>query len=200
MSAKRPEFFDFGRLQTPIGIALLVTDADGALRALDWENYEARLRQLLRLHYGVVVLRDAPASDDLKTALEEYFAGDLDSLKTINWRVAGTPFQRKVWTALTTIPAGTTTSYGKLAAQLGMPQAVRAVGHANGSNPVSVVVPCHRVIGANGSLTGYGGGLSRKRWLLEHEGVVLKASATRCAMVASVIANEAKQSGFGAAK
>jgi methylated-DNA-[protein]-cysteine S-methyltransferase len=183
MSAKPPEIFGFDRLQTPIGIALLVTDGGGALRALDWEDYEARLKQLLRLHYGVVVLRDAPAPDEVKAALKEYFAGDLDSLNAIKWRVAGTPFQRKVWTALSKIPVGTTTSYGALAAQLGMAQAVRAVGHANGSNPISVVVPCHRVIGANGSLTGYGGGLERKQWLLEHEGVVLKP-ATRRAMEA----------------
>jgi methylated-DNA-[protein]-cysteine S-methyltransferase len=179
MSAKPPETFCLDRLQTPIGIALLVTDPDGALRALDWEDYETRLRQLLRLQYGATVLRAAPAPDDLKSALQRYFAGDLDDLKLIKWRVAGTPFQRKVWTALTSIPAGTTMSYGALAAQLGMPKAVRAVGLANGSNPISVVVPCHRVIGANGSLTGYGGGLPRKRWLLEHEGVVLKAASKR---------------------
>jgi methylated-DNA-[protein]-cysteine S-methyltransferase len=184
MSAKPPETFCLDRLQTPIGIALLVTDPDGALRALDWEDYETRLRQLLRLQYGATILRDAPAPDDLKSALQRYFAGDLDGLKLIKWRVAGTPFQRKVWTALTAIPAGTTTSYGALAAQLGMPKAVRAVGLANGSNPISVVVPCHRVIGANGSLTGYGGGLPRKRWLLEHEGVVLKAVSRRRAMAA----------------
>jgi methylated-DNA-[protein]-cysteine S-methyltransferase len=184
MSAKPPETFGLDRLQTPIGIALLVTDADGALRALDWEDFEARLRQLLRLHYGVVVLQDAPAPDELKITLRRYFAGDLDGLRVINWRVAGTPFQRKVWTALCTIPVGTTTSYGALAAQLGMPQAVRAVGHANGSNPISVVVPCHRVIGANGSLTGYGGGLERKQWLLEHEGVVLKSASKRSAVAA----------------
>jgi methylated-DNA-[protein]-cysteine S-methyltransferase len=184
MSAKPPETFRLDRLQTPIGIALLVTDADGALHALDWEDYETRLRQLLRLHYGATVLQDAPAPDELKAALKKYFAGDLDSLKLIKWRVAGTPFQRKVWTALTAIPVGTTTSYGALASQLGMPKAVRAVGLANGSNPISVVVPCHRVIGANGSLTGYGGGLARKQWLLEHEGVVLKPASKRRAMAA----------------
>ena len=184
MNAKPPETFRFDRLPTPIGTALLVTDADGALRALDWEDYEARLRQLLRLHYGTPVLQDAPAPDDLKAALRGYFAGDLDCLKMIKWRVAGTPFQRKVWTALCTIPVGTTTSYGALAAQLGMPKAVRAVGLANGSNPISVVVPCHRVIGANGSLTGYGGGLPRKQWLLAHEGVVLKPASRRRAMAA----------------
>jgi methylated-DNA-[protein]-cysteine S-methyltransferase len=184
MNAKPPETFYLDRLETPIGIALLVSDADGALRALDWEDYETRLRQLLRLHYGATVLQQVSAPDQLKAALRSYFAGDLDSLKLIKWRVAGTPFQRKVWTALTTIPPGTTTSYGALAAQLGMPQAVRAVGHANGSNPISVVVPCHRVIGANGSLTGYGGGLARKQWLLRHEGVMLKATPRRRAMAA----------------
>lgn len=179
MNAKQPETFGLDRLQTPIGIALLVTDADGALRALDWEDYEARLRQLLRRQYGATVLQPAPAPDDIKSALSGYFDGDLDRLNTIEWRVAGTAFQRKVWTALRTIPAGTTTSYGALAARLDMPKAVRAVGLANGANPISVVVPCHRVIGANGSLTGYGGGLPRKRWLLEHEGVTLKPAAKR---------------------
>jgi methylated-DNA-[protein]-cysteine S-methyltransferase len=181
MNAKPPETFGLDRLQTPIGIALLVTDADGALRALDWEDYELRLRQLLRLQYGATVLQDAPAPDDVRAALTGYFSGDLDRLSGIKWRVAGTAFQRKVWTALSTIPAGTTLSYGALAAQLEMPSAVRALGHANGSNPISVVVPCHRVIGADGSLTGYGGGLERKRWLLQHEGAALKAAPRRAA-------------------
>jgi len=172
MNAKRPETFALDRLETPIGIALLVTDAEGALRALDWENCEARMRALLRLHYGAPVLQSARAPNDIRSALSGYFAGDLDRLNTIKWRVAGTVFQRKVWTALRTIPAGATMSYGALAAALEMPTAVRAVGLANGANPISIVVPCHRVIGADGSLTGYGGGLPRKRWLLEHEGVV----------------------------
>jgi len=176
MSAKPPETFTLDRLHTPIGTALLVTDAEGALRALDWEDYEPRMRQLLRLQCGAPALENARAPADTRAALSAYFAGELACLDAIKWRVAGTAFQRKVWTALRTIPVGTTTSYGALAARLDMPTAVRAVGHANGSNPISVVVPCHRVIGANGSLTGYGGGLQRKRWLLEHEGVVLKAS------------------------
>ena len=179
MSAKPPETFGIDRLQTPIGTALLVTDAGGVLRALDWEEHEPRMKELLRLQYGAVVLKEARAPRDLRAALSAYFKGELASLKTIKWRVAGTPFQRKVWTALAKIPAGTTSSYGALAAQLGMPKAVRAVGHANGSNPISVVVPCHRLIGANGALVKYGGGLERKRWLLEHEGVVLKPVATR---------------------
>jgi methylated-DNA-[protein]-cysteine S-methyltransferase len=173
MHAKPPEIFGLDRLQTPIGVALLVTDADGVLRALDWEEFEPRMKQLLRLQYGAVDLKDAWSPRDLNTALSGYFKGDLDRLNTITWRVAGTPFQQKVWTALPKIPAGTTMSYGALAAQLNSPNAMRAVGHANGSNPISVVVPCHRLIGANGSLVKYGGGLERKRWLLQHEGVAI---------------------------
>jgi methylated-DNA-[protein]-cysteine S-methyltransferase len=179
MSAKPPDRFGLDRLETPIGTALLVTDADGILCALDWDDHEPRMRQLLRLQYGALAVENARAPDDVRAALSGYFAGELDRLNTIRWRVAGTAFQRKVWTALPTIPAGTTMSYGALAAQLGMPRAVRAVGHANGSNPLSVVVPCHRLIGANGSLVKYGGGLERKRWLLEHEGVELKAASGR---------------------
>ena len=175
MSAKLPEAFNLDRLATPIGTALLITDGDGVLRALDWEEHAPRMRELLRLQYGAVALKDACAPRDLKTALSGYFKGDLDRLETIKWRVEGTPFQRKVWTALPKIPAGTTMSYGALAAKLDAPKAMRAVGHANGSNPISVVVPGHRLIGANGTLVKYGGGLERKRWLLEHEGVTLRA-------------------------
>jgi methylated-DNA-[protein]-cysteine S-methyltransferase len=177
MSAKRPETFLLDRFKTPIGTALLVTDKEGVLCALDWEDYEPRMRQLLRLQVGAVELVNGRASKSIREALSGYFAGDLSRLKAIPWRVAGTSFQRNVWTALRTIPAGTTLSYGALAMRLDVPKAVRAVGHANGANPISVVVPCHRVIGADGSLTGYGGGLDRKRWLLEHEGFVLKPAS-----------------------
>ncbi|MBR0777974.1 methylated-DNA--[protein]-cysteine S-methyltransferase [Bradyrhizobium diazoefficiens] len=170
-SAAPPLSFGLDRLPTPIGTALLVTDAEGALRALDWEDYEPRIRELLRLQYGAVNLSDRTAPSKMRTALSGYFDGDLGQLSAIAWRIAGTPFQRRVWTALAQIPAGTTLSYGALAAQLDMPRAVRAVGHANGSNPISVVLPCHRLIGADGSLVKYGGGLERKRWLLRHEGV-----------------------------
>jgi methylated-DNA-[protein]-cysteine S-methyltransferase len=174
MSAKRPEAFLLDRLQTPIGPALLVTDAEGALRAFDWEDHSSRLRELLRLQYGEVSLKQARAPQQVRVALSAYFKGDLLALNTIPWRAAGTPFQRKVWTALAKIPPGTTMTYGAMAARLGTPRAMRAVGHANGSNPLSVVVPCHRLIGANGSLVKYGGGLERKRWLLAHEGVDVK--------------------------
>jgi methylated-DNA-[protein]-cysteine S-methyltransferase len=180
-TSKQVETFGLDRLSTPIGTALLVTDADGVLRALDWEDYEARMKELLRLQYGAVVLQDGRSPKDLKAALTGYFKGDLGRLSTIRWRVAGTPFQHKVWTALPRIPPGTTMSYGALAARIDRPKAVRAVGHANGSNPISVVVPCHRLIGADGSLIKYGGGLERKRWLLEHEGVVVKSMASASA-------------------
>jgi methylated-DNA-[protein]-cysteine S-methyltransferase len=174
MRAKAPETFNLSRLQTPIGTALLVSDADSVLRALDWVEYEPRMKELLRLQYGAVILRETRPPEDIAAALRRYFKGDLACLGAIKWRVAGTPFQRKVWTALPAIKAGTTMSYGALAVKLGAPRAMRAVGHANGSNPISVVLPCHRLIGANGSLVKYGGGLERKRWLLQHEGVVVE--------------------------
>jgi methylated-DNA-[protein]-cysteine S-methyltransferase len=103
--------------------------------------------------------------------LTRYFDGDLASLDEVEVELHGTPFQQRVWNALRTVPAGTTASYADLAGRVGSPSAVRAVGAANGANPVAVVLPCHRIIGSNGSLTGYGGGLDRKRWLLNHEGV-----------------------------
>lgn len=171
--SQQPEAFGLDRLHTPIGTALLVSDVDGVLRALDWEEHEPRMQDLLRLQYGAVVLQQARAPAATRAALTGYFNGALDRLNEIRWRVAGTPFQRKVWHALPHIQAGSTMSYGMLAAKIGMPKAVRAVGHANGANPLGVVVPCHRLIGANGSLVKYGGGLERKRWLLAHEGVVL---------------------------
>jgi methylated-DNA-[protein]-cysteine S-methyltransferase len=143
------------------------------MRAFDWEDHAARIRELLRLQYGAVDLKEARAPRPIRSALSAYFKGDLAALNKIEWRIAGTPFQQKVWNALPKIPAGKTMSYGALATKLGAPNAMRAVGHANGSNPISVVVPCHRLIGANGSLVKYGGGLERKRWLLRHEGVAV---------------------------
>jgi len=105
------------------------------------------------------------------SVLTRYFSGDLASLDEVDVELHGTPFQQRVWNALRTVAAGTTASYAQLADRVGAPSAVRAVGAANGANPVAVILPCHRIIGSNGSLTGYGGGLERKRWLLDHEGV-----------------------------
>jgi len=158
-----------GRLSSPIGTLLLVTDDDGALRALDFDDYESRMHRLLRLHYGAYSLRDGTASADTVHALTNYFAGDLTAIDTIGVATGGTAFQRTLWSALRGIRAGTTSTYGVLAAHLGRPRASRAVGAANGANPIAIVVPCHRVIGASGELTGYGGGIARKRWLLDHE-------------------------------
>ncbi|MBX9614605.1 MAG: methylated-DNA--[protein]-cysteine S-methyltransferase [Caulobacteraceae bacterium] len=126
------------------------------------------LRLLKRHAPGAVLVggRNEPA----RGAVEAWFAGDLGALDGLVVKTGGTAFQTAVWAALRAIPAGETRSYGQLAAAVGSPKAVRAAGLANGQNPVALIVPCHRVIGANGSLTGYAGGLERKRWLLAHEG------------------------------
>jgi methylated-DNA-[protein]-cysteine S-methyltransferase len=157
------------RQPSPLGTLLLVTSSDGLLRALDYEAYEPRMLRLLSIHYGSHELCEGPRTPELMRALEAYFAGDLTVLDGLPIATGGTPFQRAVWQALRAIPAGTTVSYGELAARLGQPGAARAVGLANGKNPIAIVVPCHRVIGADGSLTGYAGGTERKRWLLAHE-------------------------------
>ena len=106
--------------------------------------------------------------------LSRYFAGETAAIDGVAVEMNGTPFQKTVWAALRRIPSGTTISYADLARRIGEPSAVRAVGTANGANPVALIVPCHRVIGSNGSLTGYGGGLDRKLWLLTHEGVMAR--------------------------
>jgi methylated-DNA-[protein]-cysteine S-methyltransferase len=155
-------------LESPIGVIRIVWQLD-ALRALDFEDYDDRMHRLLRTHYGAYSLRPEPAPAHIRDPIEAYFQGDLTSIEGIPVQTGGTPFQQQVWAALRQIPAGFTTSYGALAARIGRKGASRAVGLANGSNPIGIVVPCHRVVGADGSLTGYGGGIDRKRWLLAHE-------------------------------
>jgi methylated-DNA-[protein]-cysteine S-methyltransferase len=184
MTSKRPERLRLDRLATPIGEALIVTDEAGYLRAFDWADRESGMARLLRLHYGALVPEPGTAPRNIIRLLRRYFEGELGCLRAIEWRTAGTPFQRTVWTALTAIAPGETLSYGALAAKLGCPESVRAVGSANGANPISVVVPCHRVIGADGSLTGYGGGIERKRWLLNHEGAAFRDRPVRPARAA----------------
>jgi len=157
------------RWKSPVGPLLLVTDEEGHLRALEFAENEARMRRLLDSQYGEYILSEGTAPVSLTKALNAYFDGDIDALNKVKTKTGGTPFQREVWLALRKIPGGTTISYGQLAARLGRPSASRAVGAANGANPIPIVVPCHRVIGANGSLTGFGSGLPRKKWLLEHE-------------------------------
>jgi methylated-DNA-[protein]-cysteine S-methyltransferase len=157
------------RWTSPLSPLLIVTDDDGLLRALEFEDLESRMSRLLREHYGTYTLHNGAAPASLTRTLDAYFNGEMDALAEIQTATAGTPFQRDVWKALRQIPPGTTISYGQLAANLGRPGSARAVGAANGANPIPIVVPCHRVIGANGSLTGFASGLPRKRWLLDHE-------------------------------
>ena len=161
------------RYAAPVSDLLVVTDAEGRLRALDFVDFEERMRRLLARHYGTFALVDGAAPVALVAALDGYFAGDLTALDKVPVATGGTEFQKTVWAALRTIPAGETRGYGALAAAIGKPGAARAVGLANGLNPIGIVVPCHRVIGASGALTGYAGGVERKRWLLAHEGQAL---------------------------
>lgn len=167
----RPDTLFLASIEGPIGTMLLIHDSEERLNALDFHDYEARMRQLLMLQYGTqVALRRSSAPTAIAHAMAQYFAGDLAAIDQIPVASAGTTFQQEVWSALRAIPAGTTLSYGTLAQRLGRPKAFRAVGRANGANPISIVVPCHRLIGSDGSPTGYGGGIERKRWLLTHEG------------------------------
>jgi methylated-DNA-[protein]-cysteine S-methyltransferase len=159
------------RYPTPIGDLLLATDDAGIVRVVDLAGDEMWMTRHLQRQYGDgVSLQSGKAPAAVRRSLDDYFAGHLGALDEIQCQADGTPFQQQVWTALREIPAGKTLSYGALAERIGNPRAVRAVGLANGSNPIPIVIPCHRVIGSDGSLTGYGGGLERKRWLLAHEG------------------------------
>ena len=166
------------RVETPIGPFFLVVH-EGTLVAASFDGRQDGLARGLGRRFGVVSLEEHPDPGGIVARLRAYFGGDLPALDTIPANPGGTPFQQRVWAALRRIPVGTTLSYSEMARDIGDPDAVRAVGTANGSNPVPVVIPCHRVIGADGSLTGYGGGLERKRWLLAHEGVRTLGLQTR---------------------
>jgi methylated-DNA-[protein]-cysteine S-methyltransferase len=165
------------KVQSPIGEILLVVDGE-QLCALDYAGYEERMNRLLRGRYGEFVCHGVRDPSGFSTRLRAYFAGDYAALETIPVNLGGTPFQAEVWQALRAIPPGVVVTYGELARGLGKPTAARAVGITNSLNPVAIVVPCHRVIGATARLTGYAGGLERKRWLLAHEGVDLAHRAT----------------------
>jgi len=174
-----PEILFRDQLETPIGTMLVITDKQERMRALDWSDYEERMHRLLRL-YGkkekrAFELQSASLPTAIHEALDAYFAGNFALLNNIPVHVTGTVFQQAVWRALRNIPVGTTLSYGALAKKLGRPKAVRAVGTANGANPVGIVIPCHRVIGMDGAMAGYGGGLGRKRWLLAHENTCIES-------------------------
>jgi methylated-DNA-[protein]-cysteine S-methyltransferase len=163
------------RLSTPIG-ELAALAREGALCAVSFGDGRYDPLVPLRARLGDVRITDADPLD-LIGRFAAYFRGTLSALDDLPVDAGGTPFQRRVWEVLRTIPAGRTLSYLEVARRAGTPEAVRAVGAANGANPVAIVVPCHRVIGADGRLVGYGGGLDRKRWLLAHEGARLSAAA-----------------------
>ncbi|HEY0274652.1 MAG TPA: methylated-DNA--[protein]-cysteine S-methyltransferase [Paenirhodobacter sp.] len=161
----------FGRLNSPLGDLLIAIDAEGRILACEYADIEDRLHRLLngRALAGGYRLSPGPVPPGVVVALKGYFAGDLAAIDALAVQVAGTEFQTAAWAALRQIPAGQPASYGAQAARMGRPGAARAVGHANHLNPVQIIIPCHRVIATSGALTGYAGGLERKRWLLDHE-------------------------------
>ena len=161
------------RLSSPLGDLLAVTAADGTLHALDFADFEARLHRLFARHHPGASLAPGEPPAELTGALAAYFAGTVTALDGLPVARIGSEFQRRVWAALRQIPAGETRSYGQLGAAIGQPTASRAIGLANGANPIGIVVPCHRVIGSGGALTGYAGGVERKAWLLRHEGALV---------------------------
>jgi methylated-DNA-[protein]-cysteine S-methyltransferase len=159
-------------MRSPVGQLTLVATSRG-LAAILWENERAG-----RVHVDIEREdRRHPVLLETERQLREYFAGRRTSF-TLSLDVAGTDFQRKVWQALLTIPFGETRSYAQIARQIGRPRAVRAVGAANGRNPLSIVAPCHRVIGTNGRLTGFAGGLDTKAFLLQLEGALLSSGSS----------------------
>ena len=158
----------FDSLQSPIG-TLFIVAREGKLVSLDFDGYEERMHRLLKPRYPEAIFENTKDPCGFTTRMQRYFEGDMGVLETFEVETGGTPFQQEVWMALREIPAGSTWSYAQLARRVGRPTGFRAVGAANGLNPVAIVLPCHRVIGSNNSLTGYGGGLHRKRWLLQHE-------------------------------
>jgi methylated-DNA-[protein]-cysteine S-methyltransferase len=162
--------FLLDHIPTPIGHFAILADEEGFLRAAGFTEGHARMeRELQACARQRTSLIRASNPHGFSAAIERYFAGDLAAIDRLPVAVDGTDFQRAVWQALREVPCGETWSYADLARHIGRPTAVRAVGLANGANPVGLVVPCHRVIGSNGSMTGYGGGIERKRWLLAHE-------------------------------
>jgi methylated-DNA-[protein]-cysteine S-methyltransferase len=159
--------------QSPIGPLTIAARGDQLVMIRFGDEREHAERFLHRQEPSAAIV-EHPDPAHAASALEKYFDGDLAAVDGLDVEFYGTDFQRRVWTALRAIAAGRTASYLDIASTIGAPSAVRAVGAANGANPIPIVVPCHRIIGTSGALTGYGGGLDRKRWLLEHEGVLLK--------------------------
>jgi methylated-DNA-[protein]-cysteine S-methyltransferase len=159
-------------IETPIGPMILVA-RDGVLLVLEFNDAKDRAERELRQRFGAYELQSASNPFGLSDKVRDYFTGDLHALDNLLTDGGGTEFEESVWRELKKISCGTTVSYGDIARKLGDIQLSRAVGTANGKNPIAIAVPCHRVIGSNGQLVGYGGGLHRKEWLLKHEGALL---------------------------
>jgi len=159
---------ELGSVATPLGGARFAR-RHGHLLALAFEEHWPAVERALARRLGAFAAVEAQSAGEIGARLDAYFAGELASLDALDVELVGTPFQCALWRRLRAIPPGATTSYGALARELGRPSAARAVGAANGANPLWLVVPCHRALGANGALTGYAGGIERKRWLLAHE-------------------------------
>jgi methylated-DNA-[protein]-cysteine S-methyltransferase len=167
---------------TPIGDTIVACEDAGSLVMVSWDDAEHAWRGMLSRRHGDIEITPTRDPFGCRRALEAYMGGDMTALVALRVSLVGTEFQRRVWGALRAIPTGETRSYGELARAIRNPKAVRAVGLANGANPVAIVVPCHRVIGSDGSLTGFGGGLDRKRWLLAHEARHARGSQVQMAM------------------
>jgi methylated-DNA-[protein]-cysteine S-methyltransferase len=162
------------RIDSSLGEILIVSNGE-QLCGLDFADAELRLIKLLEKRYGAIHFCETLNPQGFSDRIRAYLAGDFSSIEPIPVSTGGTPFQQQVWLSLRSIPTGTVITYGELATRVGRPTAYRAVGMTSALNPVSIVLPCHRVIGANANLTGYAGGLARKRWLLQHEGVKLNS-------------------------
>src|SRR5215208_1374119 len=160
-------------IDSPLG-ALTLASRDGRVCLLHFGGVDRPARHALHRWYPAETLEPDADPAGAVSSLRAYFDGTLTALDCIPVELNGTPFQKRVWEALRAVRPGTTAAYAEIARAIQAPSAIRAVGAANGANPVAVIVPCHRIVGSNGSLTGYGGGLPRKQWLLEHEGLRLR--------------------------
>ncbi len=154
----------------PFGELSLLFDKDDTIFSLSFHSMrDEAFHKKLKASLGEIEIINAALSKPIKSALEAYFSGDKSAFDNLKLMPFGTPFQLSAWRALQTIPFGKTASYGDQAKKIGNPKAVRAVGGANNKNPIAIIIPCHRVIGADGKMVGFGGGISTKEWLLKHE-------------------------------
>jgi methylated-DNA-[protein]-cysteine S-methyltransferase len=160
------------RIATPISEMVLIA-RDGVVLLLEFDDSKDRYMREIKARFGDEELQQVSNPFGFSDIVQDYFAGHPHAIDTLNADGGGTDFEKKVWAELRAIPCGASKSYGEIARKLGDINLSRAVGTANGKNPIAIIVPCHRVIGSNGTMTGYAGGLHRKQWLLRHEGALL---------------------------